>query len=202
MSEPIDAPRFVRDGLELDDVTVPLGHDAVFRAERMDDHVWWVAVTRADGKAISFNFSARTSGPSRDRRAELRLLVQEDGVSHQKAKRRRGPCGRCGACDGLRFRAWRARVEAPLTGSADDEESDRFKLIEEIHRDRSGRHPLGIAQRLSEVIDALHVDEDDVSAIVDLGDLEHDERRAIELNGERNLGCCAPGAKSFRGAAS
>lgn len=111
-----------------------------------------------------------------------------------------GPCGKCGACDGLRFRAWRDRV-AGLRGPSEDEDSPRFKLIEEIHRDRSCRHPLGIAQSLSAVIDALHVD-DEHDALTLLEDLEEAERVSIELNGERNLGCCSAGAKAFREAAS
>lgn len=115
---------------------------------------------------------------------------------------RRGHCGDCGACDGLRFRQWRERLAViPGGGSAGDEKSPRFALIDEIHRDRARRHPLGIAERLSDLIGCLHAD-DDPDSITLLAELEQDERRSIEINGERNLECCAAGAKAFRGAPS
>lgn len=151
-----------------------------------------------DGEQWAFTIDRTRKDKARPRPLAPRAIVPRPPQVPARPSLKRNPCGRCGACDGLRFRAWRARVEAGLAGSTDDEDSARFRIVEEIHRDRSGRHPLGIAQRLSWVIDALHGEDDDTDAVTDLADLEEDERRSIELNGERNLGCCSAGAKAFR----
>lgn len=75
LDRPIAAPtlRTDNDDPSLDDVSIPLGGSALFRAERMSDSSWWLEVTRADGKSISFNLGAA--------RAPVNLTIQEDGVS-------------------------------------------------------------------------------------------------------------------------
>ena len=73
LDRPIRAPTLHTDGDgSLDDVSIPLGSSALFRMERMSDSSWWLEVTRADGKAISFNVGAA--------RAPVNLTIQEDGT--------------------------------------------------------------------------------------------------------------------------
>ena len=173
------------------------------RRERLD------AITLADvlaegvaGCVTPEDFIARFAKAMRIRPSDL--------VTRIEFRRVDVACGECALCDRIRFLVWRARLEegqafepgAALAvriqghtlGSALDEESARFALIEEIHRDRKKRHPLGIAQSLSRVIDALHV-EDDADAIRDLEALAEDERVSVEMNGERNLECCEASSK-------
>jgi hypothetical protein len=114
----------------------------------------------------------------------------------KKPKKTTKPRCWCALCERALFASWRARIEAGLKGSADDEDSERMALIQEIHRDRSWRYPLGIAQRTSHVIDALHLDEDE-DAITDLADLEQDESESVRLNGAESLGCCAASIEQF-----
>lgn len=64
------------------------------------------------------------------------------------------------------FQAWSIRV-ADLEGT-EPEDGPRMSLVEELHADRSDRHPIGIAQELGRVIDALVAqDDEDAGAILD-----------------------------------
>jgi hypothetical protein len=65
-------------------------------------------------------------------------------------------------------------------------------LIEDIHAERSDRHPLGIAETLSEAITALHIGYWDEAATLfkeliadEVGVIENDEASPCELNKEK-----------------
>lgn len=85
------------------------------------------------------------------------------------------------------FRGWIERVLAFDRHEGPEAELERLRaeLIGEIHDDRASRHPLGIASRLSEVIDLLALDGtcEDNDAIDVLEELVQDEVKSRELNG-------------------
>lgn len=78
------------------------------------------------------------------------------------------------------FYGWRLRIMAGLPEST-EEGSPRFELIQAIHEDLPRRHPLGIAFRLREALNALCVG-DDRDAVRILAELERDELASRALN--------------------
>lgn len=99
--------------------------------------------------------------------------------------------------DEKKFRGWIKRIEAGLGAwtkdASADEQAPRMALIHEIHDDAAERYPLGIAERLHEVVASLNLGGDegaktyDLDAIDVLEDLAEDERKARELNPGRAL---------------
>lgn len=69
-------------------------------------------------------------------------------------------CGMCGACEATLFGRWAAVVD---DGLPDTLEGPRLRLIEELHGSVADRFPLGIAERLYEVIGLLHGQEDELA---------------------------------------
>lgn len=69
----------------------------------------------------------------------------------------------CPVCDMLRFFDYAQRAAALSVGGNEDENGPRMVLIHDIHSTVGVRHPLGIAERLYEAIEALHSDDDEAA---------------------------------------
>ncbi len=86
----------------------------------------------------------------------------------------------CPVCDLLRFHYWAVRIRNKLPHGL-EEDSPRLALIFEIHETNALRHPLGICERLNEVIGMIHCEEPDADedAAKFLDDMVADEKSQL-----------------------
>lgn len=98
----------------------------------------------------------------------------------------------CPVCDLLRFHSYAQRITPDLPLSIDDD-SPRMALIHDVHSTIGDRHPLGIAERLYEVIGGLRVSEraEDEQAKELLEEMVKDEKFILTQNAGREFDMAA-----------